>query len=263
MQMLTENRNIAKRVSRFFDEQARDYNGQYSNNDNVRSFIFSERKRIVLEMLGSNFGNILDSGCGPGVYSGELSLRCGKLYGVDVSSKMIEIAKARNLSNAEFSVGRVEALQFRDGVFDAVVCVGVLEYLDNIEEGIREIARITKAGGAVIFTTQSAASILNKLDYLIRLALRLLYGIIKIDFSKSFMNYDFWPRMLSNKEIAPLLQKYGFRIEKERFHIFRISLLNRIAPELSLFLAKRLNFISNRFLAINYIVRARRIGLDT
>jgi len=252
-----------EKVTRFFDEQALDYKDKYGHDTDVRSFIFSERKRLVLEMLGSNFTRILDVGCGPGVYAEELSSRCEELYGIDVSSKMIEMAKAKNLPNAKFSIGRIEDLQFQSSFFDAVVCVGVLEYLDDIEKGIREVARITRGNGVAIFTSPSASSILNKLDYYMRLALKTLRGVMRIDISKSFVNYDFQPRLLHKKQIEFLLLKHGFKIEKEKFHIFRISFLNRISPKLSLFLAKKFNFISARLLAINYIVRARKIDSDT
>lgn len=260
---IMRNKDTSKKVTRFFDEQALDYKNKYDHYGDVRSFIFSERKRTVLEMLGSNFNRILDVGCGPGAYADELSKKCNKLYGIDISSRMIEIARAKNLPNADFSIGKIENLQFQDCFFDAIVCIGVLEYLDDIEKGIREVARVTKRNGVAILTAPNASSALNKLDYCMRLALRGLRSVIKIDISKSFMNYDFQPKLIHKKQLESLLRKHGFEIEKEKFHIFRISFLNRMAPKLSLFLAEKLNFVSSGLWAINYVVGVRKVGPTT
>lgn len=248
-----------EKIKRFFDDQAEDYNDKYCNEGDLRSFIFAERKRVVLEMLGTGFGRILDIGCGPGVYADSLTKRCGKLYGVDVSDRMIAIAKDKGFINAEFSVGAIDGLKFGDNFFDAVVCAGVLEYLDDITKAVQETARVTKDKGVVIFTAPNACSVLNKLDLCARKMLKALRSVIKIDLSKSFMNYDFEPNYLNPNKIKQLLEKNGFRIEDERFHIFRISLLNRLCPKLSLLLAQRFNFISGRRTGINYIVKARLV----
>ncbi len=248
-----------KKVVRFFDEQARDYNGKYGGVRDTRSFIFSERKRIVLEMLGNGFERILDIGCGPGVYTGCLSSRCRELYGVDVSQEMIEIARGKKYGNVRFSVGSIDNLEFGDNFFDAVVCVGVLEYFGDVEHAVKEVARVTRKGGVVIFTAPNASSIFNRLDRYIRKLLKGCRRVIRMDVSRSFMNYDFEPVLFSRERVEGLLKKYGFRAERSVFHIFRLSVLNRISPRLSLFLSRRLNFISNKFLAINYIVKARRI----
>lgn len=245
----------------FFNEQAQDYDSKYKKSNDVRSFIFSERKRIVLEMLGrGDLMRILDIGCGPGVYANELAPRCRELYGVDPARKMIELARFKRPPNAEFSVGGIENLGFADNFFDAAICVGVLEYLEDVERGIEEVARVTKRGGIAIFTAPNAESLLNKLDYWMRVILKLLgRKIVKMDLSMSFMDYDFQPRLLSKRMVESALARHHFRVEVSRFHIFRLSFLNRITPRLSLFLAKRLNFSSNRFFAVNYIVKARKI----
>ncbi len=224
----------------------------------LRSYIFSERKKIVFSMLGKDFKKILDIGCGPGVYADELSKRCEEFYGVDISPEMINMAKSKKYGNAKFSIGEIENLQFKDELFDGVICVGVLEYLDNIEDAVKEIARVTKKNGIAIFTVPNASSALNKLDYYMRVILKAARKVIKIDISKSFMNYDFKPKLIYRRKLGALLREYGFEIKESRFHIFRISFLNRLNPRLSLFLARKCNFISSEFLATNYIVKARK-----
>jgi ubiquinone/menaquinone biosynthesis C-methylase UbiE len=250
---------LDKKVVRFFDEQAVDYDDQYQKPDGVRSFIFSERKKIVLDMIGRGYEKILDIGCGPGVYADALIGRCKTLYGVDVSKEMIDIAAKKAYPNAVFSVGSIEKIGFEDGFFDGLVCVGVLEYLEDPEKAVGEASRVMRSGGAAVFTAPNASSILNKLDYALRGVIRKLSAFVRLDIGKSFMSYDFVPSLMNSRRINTMLEKHGFRIEAARFHIFRLSILNRVSPRLSLFLSKKLNFVSGRWIAANYIVKARKI----
>jgi ubiquinone/menaquinone biosynthesis C-methylase UbiE len=245
-------------VADFFNDQACGYSEGYRSVVDVRSFIFSERKSVVLNMLGHEYLRILDVGCGPGVYTDDLLTRCKEFYGIDISEKMIKIARDKKLANANFSVGNIESLQFENGFFDAAVCIGVLEYLSDIERGVKEIARVLKKNGVAIFTAPNGRSLLNQLDIFIRRVLRRCNKFIKINLGRSFMNYDFEPALLDPKKMELLLNKHGFRIEETKFHIFRLSPLNRVNPRLSLYLAKKFNFITNPRFAINYVVKVRK-----
>src|SRR5204863_9046978 len=61
-------------------------------------------------------------------------------------------------------VGDVERLAFPDGAFDVVVALGVLTWLERAEAAMRELARVSRPGGYVIFTTPNAAGLGRLLD---------------------------------------------------------------------------------------------------
>jgi len=48
--------------------------------------------------------------------------------------------------------GDVNKLKFGDSVFDAVMCIEVLEYLDDPEKAIKEIHRVLKKNGSLILS---------------------------------------------------------------------------------------------------------------
>lgn len=242
----------------YFDTTADGYNRAYNKGDNLRSFIFERRKVIVLGLFDIKKGKILDIGCGPGVYTDRLSRSGYEIYGIDPSEKMVEIAKSKNFPNARFSVGRAEKIDFGDSFFDGILCVGVLEYLNSIEEGVRELSRVAKTGSVAVFTAPNASSILNIIDVALRYAVKALYKITRIGILKNAMDHAYDLRLVKPREIDMLLKKYGFDIEDRVFHIFRISFLNRISPGLSLWLAKKMDFIKNPFLGIDYIVKCRK-----
>jgi len=246
-------------VKRYFDNHAVGYNSAYQKKDNTRSFIFSERKKLVLEMLDIGEGRVLDAGCGPGVYTDRLSEAGYEIYGVDASEGMIALARAKHFKNAKFFVGSVDDLKFQDTFFDAILCIGVLEYLKDVEKAIKEAARVIRPGGIAIFTVPNAQSFLNTSNLLARNIVKSVCKLLKIKPPGSLLDYNYELRLFSGKDLDLLLERNGFKIEKARFHIFRLPFLNKIFPEASLYLMKKMNFVSSPFLGINYVVKCRRI----
>ena len=61
---------------------------------------------------------------------------------------MVEETKKR--SDKAFVLGNAEHLEFKDSTFDAVFTVTTLEFIDNYQKAIEEMARVTKAGGKVL-----------------------------------------------------------------------------------------------------------------
>ncbi|MFH1314431.1 MAG: class I SAM-dependent methyltransferase [Candidatus Eisenbacteria bacterium] len=128
-----------------------------------RDFAFVTQKGIVLSLFDKDGGNVLDIGCGPGVMVADLLNRGCTVRGIDTSEKMIDLARAKlekteGKTRAQFSVGDIENLQFPDADFDAVICMGVLEYLLSDRRAIKEMARVVKPGGTVIITQPSDVS---------------------------------------------------------------------------------------------------------
>ena len=99
---------------------------------------------------------VLDAGCGTGL-SGEALAAAGfrELVGVDVSSEMLRLCEAKRLYNSLTSwdlEGSQGPLPFNDDSFSAVVCVGVLSYVQIFEKVYKEWCRVVAPGGHVIFT---------------------------------------------------------------------------------------------------------------
>jgi ubiquinone/menaquinone biosynthesis C-methylase UbiE len=92
---------------------------------------------------------VLDVGCGTGVITEEMAARCkGQVIGVDVDPAMVEFAQEG--SRAEYLGGDAHQLDFPDGHFDVVACHFLLMWVSNPILVVREMARVTKLGGAVL-----------------------------------------------------------------------------------------------------------------
>lgn len=129
-----------------FDDRDTPYG---SANPLVRYILF-ERLNAVLTMIGKARGRVLDAGCGEGHFLERLRSRSRKsIYGMDISAKRVLAARKR-APKATVRLGDVTKLPFRNGFFDTVVCMDVLEHLDEPWKATSELMRVTKNGGRVI-----------------------------------------------------------------------------------------------------------------
>lgn len=92
---------------------------------------------------------ILDAGAGTGRFAKPLQDRKFEVIGVDISKKMIEVAKRKGTLN--LFIGDVCFLPFRDASFDAAICNAVLHLIPEWKTALHEICRVTTE--AVVSTT--------------------------------------------------------------------------------------------------------------
>src|SRR5678816_2054196 len=74
--------------------------------------------RLVLRLLGTGPGRLLDVGCGGGTHMLAFAAAGWTPVGVDVSEAQLRLARARG---CEVVLAPAEALPFEDGSFDAAV----------------------------------------------------------------------------------------------------------------------------------------------
>ncbi len=112
---------------------------------------------------------VLDIGCGPGVVSFMLARRvgeAGRVYGVDRDARMLAVAQARaselGLSNITFVEGGFDLPLPENGACDAAVGRRVLMYQPDPVRAIRELTRVVRPGGLVIFQEHDTVSVANE-----------------------------------------------------------------------------------------------------
>ncbi|MFO0818017.1 MAG: class I SAM-dependent methyltransferase [Pirellulales bacterium] len=106
--------------------------------------------------MGFNDGQVVDLGCGSGIWARELVDAGYQVVGVDISAAMIEIARQR-VPEAEFHVGSF--LRFPIPPCRAVTAIGeVFNYLFDTDNSVRSLETVCKhafdalsPGGLLIF----------------------------------------------------------------------------------------------------------------
>jgi ubiquinone/menaquinone biosynthesis C-methylase UbiE len=125
-------------------------------------------------------GVILDLGTGPGYLPIQIAKRAPdlKIVGVDLSRKLIQLAKANaqiaGLSDQlTFEVGNSASLRFDDGSFDMVISTGMLHSLKKPISVIQEIHRVLRNDGeAWIYDPAKVASQVDRKKWRASLSLR-------------------------------------------------------------------------------------------
>lgn len=85
---------------------------------------------------------VLDVGCNGG-YLPEFTPPGCVVHGIDLSPALVEKTRERNLY-ASVQVAGVEAIPFPDKFFDVTFMAGVIEYPFDVQQALRECARVAK-----------------------------------------------------------------------------------------------------------------------
>jgi ubiquinone/menaquinone biosynthesis C-methylase UbiE len=95
----------------------------------------------ILERELRDCNTVLDAGVGTGRFAKPMQEQGLEVVGIDISRKMINVAKEKGTSN--LFRGDVCALPFKDGSFDAAICNAVLHLISEWKTALREICRVT------------------------------------------------------------------------------------------------------------------------
>lgn len=103
---------------------------------------------------GVDLARVLDAGCGTGLVGQALRRAgyAGELVGVDVSAESLRIADATSAYDGTAVADLQQGVQYGDDAFDALICVGVMTYVPDVERCWREFARVVRPGGVVVVT---------------------------------------------------------------------------------------------------------------
>lgn len=132
-------------------------------NDGIVRLVARYLKRrtgIELYDVKKDVKRILDLGCGNGNHAMFLAGLEYEVYGIDISSEAIEIARAwfnKKGLKADLRVGDVERLPYEDGFFDVVVSDGVLDHVlfSKAKSAMSEIKRVCAKEAYVFLTLRS------------------------------------------------------------------------------------------------------------
>lgn len=160
-----------------------------------------EKKKInsIIRCKKVHCGSLLDVGCGRGHVLGWFGSKGWTTCGTELSEVSSEFARKK--LNLNIFLGEVEEANHAPDSFDVVTCWHVLEHLKNPDKTLREIYRITKAGGVAIIAVPNISSLQAG-----------LFGEkwFHLDLPRHY--YHFSPATLGN-----LLEAAGFRIIKKKF----------------------------------------------
>ena len=193
-------------------------------------------------------GNLLDIGCGTGLFVEKYIQNGGCGTGLDISVKMVAKARLR-CPDCEFIVGTGEKLPFEDRSFDAVSSVLVFSYVRDPVAMLSEVYRVLKPGGSVALCTLGKKLITRGIPSLYKIGekIRIKHVVMK----------DFGEHYYDEKEMYSLFDNSGFSEVNVKWcsfaHIDMIDPIFSLATKVEPFVEKKMPQ-----LAYNIFVSAKK-----
>jgi ubiquinone/menaquinone biosynthesis C-methylase UbiE len=153
---------------------------------------------VALSRLPSG-SRVADLGCGSGVFTDVLQRRGYRCAGLDLSPKLVEIARAK-FRDVEFVEGDVERLPFADASFDGVLLSGLIHHLPDPSRCAAEVFRILRPGGTFVAFDPNR---MNPFMYLYRDRSSPFYSSIGVTANE---------RPVLAREVASMFEAVGFRV---------------------------------------------------
>ncbi len=157
--------DVDREIANYFDQLAADWSSNYRSKS-----LFADRLGIIsnfflsLELSGPM---VLDVGCGSGRIAMELAGRNAIVFGTDISERMIRYAKRTadtSASPVRYTRGSATSLPYRNSTFDVVVSASVVEWIDQDQQAILEMARVLKPGGKILISVPNRKSFFRLLE---------------------------------------------------------------------------------------------------
>ena len=112
------------------------------------------RNILIKSSDNQELGSVLDLGCGTGLFGTEIKNHCSKLEGIDLSKKMISIAKQKNVYDKLTQIDIVEYLSTMPLDFEYYIALDVFIYVGELTEIFRLIKSRNKKPGHLVFSTE-------------------------------------------------------------------------------------------------------------
>ena len=193
---------------------------------------------------------VLDVGCGGGFSSEFMAAKGVVVSGIDQSAKCIQAAQKHAESNGfkiDYRQAVAEKIPYGNATFDAVVCVDVLEHVDNVEQVILEVYRVLKPNGLFLFDT------INR-TFKSRLVMIWLLENILMQIDRGVHD---WNKFIQPEELTQWLHAAGFKnIDIKGFDIFGEGLKLNLFYYLDYWKTGELPVTINDETSINYIGKA-------
>jgi len=103
-------------------------------------------------------GRVLDLGCGTGLSGLALKPHASRLEGLDLSPRMLALARARKIYDALHEADLLEFLPRHPAAYDLIAAADVLNYLGDLGPAFAAIHAALRPGGTALFSLEAGAA---------------------------------------------------------------------------------------------------------
>lgn len=196
------------------------YNAYYTGRAPQRFWHYAKLKEAENALEIKEGDNILDVGCGSGLFSHFLANYPGThVTAIDANPNALEFARAKySNTNLEFKLGLLDELNLPQNSFDKIVFLEVIEHI-SLEQGkqiMKTFAQLLKPGGKVVISTPNRKSLWPLIEW--------TFDVLKVVPNLGEEQHE---HLYSGKELEQTGAQAGLTLEKK-------STINTFAPWLAL-----------------------------
>ncbi len=124
-----------------------------------KSYDFSARlqrfsgKHLMSWLPKRNDLRVLDLGSGTGFFTDLLASSYNQVIGLDLSNKMLKFAQQNRNKNIAWLEADAHEIPLQDASIDFIYSNLVIQWCEPLDVAIKEMLRVLKPGGLIIFTT--------------------------------------------------------------------------------------------------------------
>jgi ubiquinone/menaquinone biosynthesis C-methylase UbiE len=147
------------RNDELFDEWPEKYDQWFTTP--LGSLIKRYEGELVSDFLRPALGEeILDAGCGTGVFTADILTLGSQVVGLDLSLPMLRLAEKKFKEYPFHAIsGDMTSLPFKDCSFDKVVSITAIEFIPDAKRTVDELFRVAKKGGIIVVATLNSLSL--------------------------------------------------------------------------------------------------------
>jgi 2-polyprenyl-3-methyl-5-hydroxy-6-metoxy-1,4-benzoquinol methylase len=141
-----------KTAEQFWDMISHHYDREEKKDEETyKTIIVKIKKHLTTSDI------VLDYGCGTGLISNEIANNVKMIHAIDISSKMIAIAKQkadrRTIENIDYAHATLFDERYTSESFDVILAFYVLHLLEDTPKGVQRINELLTPGGLLISVT--------------------------------------------------------------------------------------------------------------
>jgi len=213
----------------YFNRVSSDWSDKYRHNRH-----FKDRLSIVLSWIlqgapAANNPQLLDFGCGSGVFVEALVANGYSVTGVDASSGMIDAARQMLQqrhpgASARYTLAVVDGQTWKgpytQRLYDVICCLGVLEYIEDDGALLTHLSGLLNPGGFLVLSVPNRNSLLRSAESLIHRnpALFKTLGLFPhLTGEDSYLHFQ--KHQYSLTDLTRVLSSQGLTLQKHRYHV--------------------------------------------
>ena len=185
----------------------------YDKTEERFEYIHSRSRENTRKFLKSS-DSVLDYGCGTGTAACQFSSQVKEIQAIDISSKMIDIAREKaavaNVENVSFEQSDIFDSKYSNESYDVILAFNMLHTVPSPEDVVLRINELLKPDGLFISVTPCLR---QKMSFLVNLQIQLVRVLCKLGLIPIPI------RRITSSEVESLLEAGGFQtIESEEIY---------------------------------------------